>query len=73
MGAGYYAIYEVYYNDGGKPYMLTEDAVAVSGESLEDLREGYDQMRQAFGAPVLDYDKDFPGDRSNEKEIIHRG
>jgi len=50
-----YGIYEVHY-DGKKIYSCTADAMEVLGETFDELEECYEQMGQAFDAPVLNYE-----------------
>ena len=54
-----YAIHEVFYGNG-IPKLVTEDAVAPMGESLEELRRDIEHYMLALDKPILDYDKDFP-------------
>ena len=61
-GEGYYGIHEVFYEDK-KPVMVTEDGIAPYGESEQELLGHYELMGEAFRAPVLDYEKDFPDDQ----------
>jgi hypothetical protein len=50
-----YSIRETYY---GKKEELswTENPNDMTGETLEDLKDYYDQMKEAFDAPVIDVD-----------------
>lgn len=48
-----YAIHEVYYNDDGSIWGMTEQPVPIHGENLEDLRVGLEYMMQALERPVL--------------------
>ena len=55
---GVYAIHEAYYEDNKKPSVVTtvtEDAVGVYGETIDEARAAYLQMSEAFAKPVLDY------------------
>ena len=52
----YFGIHEVFYNEKKEPYMVTMEPIAAYGESVEDLLEHYEMMKEAFRAPVLDYD-----------------
>ncbi len=48
-----YELREVYY-EGDRVSMWTANAIAPSGESVEDLRANLAQMEQAFTRPTLD-------------------
>ncbi len=56
QGEIYYGIHEVYYNEDGSIWVLTESPVDVHGEYVEDLKEGYFNMQEAFDKPVIDFD-----------------
>ena len=51
-----YAIHEAYYDKSGLCDAITQDAVGISGDTLEELREDYKMKKEAFRFPVLDYD-----------------
>lgn len=53
----YLSVYEVYYDDDGKPNGITSDAVAPVGETLDEIRAELARMLAATGQPVLDYDE----------------
>ena len=50
-------IAEVYYNEVGKPcgFHITR----ASGESIDELHDYTDRMKEALAYPVLEFDKDF--------------
>lgn len=50
-----YMIHEVFYKDDGSIDNWTEDGMELYGETLEELRENFGQMLEAFKFPVLDY------------------
>ena len=55
---GVYAIHEAYYEDDKKPSVvttITEDAIGVYGETIDEAWAAYQQMSEAFAKPVLDY------------------
>lgn len=52
-GVPYYAIYEVYYNEADEAEFWSQEPVAPSGNDLDDLHLGLDNMRKALAAPVL--------------------
>jgi hypothetical protein len=56
-----YGIYEVYYDDKGKPVARTENTVGCMGEGMKELYESFHYMSIAFTKPVLT-DKDFSGE-----------
>jgi hypothetical protein len=49
-----YAIYEVYYDDDGRPEARTERPSYPAGETLEELREDVQRYLAALDQPVLD-------------------
>ena len=52
-----YFIVEAYYDNNGKVGMITTDATSLFGENVEQLADGFVKMKEAFYAPILDYDK----------------
>ncbi len=52
-----YAIHEAYYDNNGKAGSITEESVNPFGENVEELRHSWVMMAEAFGQPILDYDK----------------
>jgi len=61
----FFGIHEVYYDEEGKPNLVTQEPIDVSGESVEDLLDIYETMKEAFRKPVLLYE-DFC-EESNEQ------
>jgi hypothetical protein len=57
-GITHFGIHEVYYDKDGRPSMYTESAMAPYGETLEELAEDLERMREALIKPVLT-DEDF--------------
>lgn len=53
--SSWYAVHEVFYNDAGRPFAMTEDPVGISGESPVEARE-YLRMiqRDIKRFPILD-------------------
>ena len=51
----WYSIREVHYEDD-KPTLVDEEPEGVLAESMEDLKEQYEQMAEAFDAPILNYE-----------------
>ncbi len=49
-------IHEVYYDENGKPDMVTEERMDAHGETLDELREDLAHMLLALDKPVLEYD-----------------
>ena len=49
-----FAIYEVYYNDNGKPFAFTDEPCRPWGESLDELKTDMKYFQEALSAPVLD-------------------
>jgi putative addiction module component (TIGR02574 family) len=52
-----YAIHEAYYDKNGFAGAITTDPVEPFGETIEELRHSWVMMAEAFGKPILDYDK----------------
>lgn len=52
-------ICEVYYDEENRPAMYCH--AELGGEDVEELREVYEWIGDAFGAPVLRYPQDFDG------------
>jgi len=59
-GAIEYGIHEVFY-ENGKIWAATEDAVSVTGESVDELRETLGWMLKAIKNPVINFE-DLPKD-----------
>ena len=51
-----FGICEVYYNDKGDIAFTSENFIEPYGETLEDLKANFDNMKKAFELPVLDLD-----------------
>jgi hypothetical protein len=49
-----FGICEVYYNDEGKITSTTERFIEPYGETLEEIKANFDDMKKAFELPVLD-------------------
>ena len=50
----YFEIHEVYYREGGTSIEAwSENPIAPSGESVEELKSSFELMAQAFQRPVL--------------------
>jgi hypothetical protein len=52
-----YGIHEAYYDKNDKVVEITEDAIECHGETIEELRRHWCMMAEAFGQPILDFDK----------------
>ena len=48
---------EVYYNEIGKPCGF--HIARASGESIDDLHDYTDKMKEALAYPILEFNKDF--------------
>jgi hypothetical protein len=48
---------EVYYNELGKPCGF--HIARASGESIDELHDYTDKMKEALALPILEFDKDF--------------
>ena len=62
-----FSIHEVYYDDDGKPEMVTEKAAGSYGDSVKELKENHLRMMAAFDKPVLDYSS-FDTDKEEAKD-----
>lgn len=51
-----YFFVEAYYDKNGKVGMISTDSTSFYGENVEQLADGYDKCKEAFYAPILDYD-----------------
>lgn len=50
-----YGVHEVFYNDQGKPFTMTEDPVDITGESKKETREYLEMILKDISRfPVLD-------------------
>ena len=52
-----YGIHEVFYDDNGNIEGCTEEPIDVSADSLEELKEVYNMMAEAFEQEVVEYEK----------------
>jgi putative addiction module component (TIGR02574 family) len=52
-----YAIHEAYYDKNGFVGAITKDPIEPFGENIEELRHSWVMMAEAFGKPILDYEK----------------
>ena len=52
-----YAIHEAYYDKNGFVGAITKDPIEPFGDNIEELRHSWVMMAEAFGKPILDYDK----------------
>jgi len=52
-----FGIHEVYYDDDGKPEMVTVDPVGIVGDDMNELRREYVYYLRALLRPVLDYEE----------------
>jgi hypothetical protein len=55
-GIEWWAIHEVYYDEGGMADAVTRDAVGLEGDTVEEVTESYRMMAGAFKKPILEYD-----------------
>tara|TARA_R110002096_G_scaffold359594_1_gene552501 strand:- start:1449 stop:1727 length:279 start_codon:yes stop_codon:yes gene_type:complete len=60
-----FGIYEVYYTEG-KPTACTMEMMSPHGETLDELKQDIEWYQLALSKPVLDFDKDFPQEESDE-------
>ena len=54
----WYGVHEVFYNDAGKPWTMTEDPIQVVGDSQKDVIACLNLIKRDLARlPVLDADK----------------
>ncbi|MFS0689396.1 hypothetical protein AB1K89_09145 [Sporosarcina sp. 179-K 8C2 HS] len=53
-GSIYYEINEVHYDEDGKPKYWTESHNVLVDDGLEELKETYEYIQNAFKMPVLE-------------------
>lgn len=53
----YVGIYEVYYDDAGRPFARTSDPIGLFGDSVKELRADLSRVLEAFEKPVLSVDE----------------
>lgn len=49
-----FGIHEAYYQENG--IAITEQAVGISFESIEEFNTTIERMKEAFNKPILDYE-----------------
>lgn len=54
---GCFSIHEAYYNDAGEITAVTEEPIAVGGETLDELRKDMAYYANALNKPVLKMDE----------------
>lgn len=65
-----YAIHEAYYDKKGYVGSITQEPVEPFGENIEELRNSWVMMAEAFGQPILNYDNiPEPGYRRKEDPL----
>jgi hypothetical protein len=52
----YYTIREVYYDDDGKPELVTMEGDAPWGTTVDELKQDVEWYRKALEQPVLNYE-----------------
>ena len=60
----YISLCEVYYDDDKRPAMYC--AATIGGETIDETKEVYQMIKEAFKAPVLTFPKDFTGSIDRE-------
>ena len=71
-GSEWLGIHQVFYNDDGSSAGYTEQAMPVSGETLDELGQTLAWMQKALTEPILE-DADFVGFAEDEDDIIGFG
>lgn len=49
-------IREVYYNDDGSIWAVTENAVGIVGETVDEVKSALEKMNLALGKDIIDLD-----------------
>jgi hypothetical protein len=52
-----YGIHEAFYDQNGRVRAVTQDPINLLWEDIDTLRKSWVMMAQAFGLPILDFDK----------------
>ena len=52
----YYTIREVFYDDDGKPELVTEEAMVPWGTTVDELKQDVEWFSKALSRPVLNYE-----------------
>ena len=68
-----YFIVNAFYDHNGKVWGCSQDPRVVYGENLDELAGCYIQFKEAFYAPILDFDKipeEGARDPSDEREVL---
>jgi hypothetical protein len=52
-----YGIHEAFCDGQSKVIAITEEPVALIGDTVEELRHAWVMMAEAFGMPILDYEE----------------
>lgn len=68
-----YGVHEAYYTEDGKVSMITENPVDLDSDTLDGLKISWDQALEAFGQPILDFDKIPEEGYDPEQDPIQRG
>lgn len=48
-----YTIHEVYYDENGKPDLVTVEPSFPAGDSLDELRKDFEHYQDAWNKPIL--------------------
>jgi len=51
-----YGIHEAYCDENGKVFGITKEPVSPTGETVDELKQSLEWMKNALDAPILDYD-----------------
>ena len=52
----WYGVHEVYYDDEGKPALVSEEAVSLKEETVDDLDFLIGKIKIALKQPILNYE-----------------
>ena len=70
-GDEWFTVREVFYNKDGSIYAYTEEAVDVSGESIDEIKEYLEWCLKSLEQPILEDGKVEFVDIHNDKEVTH--
>jgi hypothetical protein len=51
-----YGVREVHYDENDEPVMCTQDTVGILGDSLQEIKDTLENIKEALDKPVLNYD-----------------
>jgi hypothetical protein len=55
-GVSWFGVHEVYYDDEGKPTMVSQESVSLEEETVDDLDFLIGKIKIAMKQPILNYE-----------------